>query len=161
MPKFYTSFDVPESRPEPECPLTKCGYIYDEVTESLVETETIPFYEEIQSHYESTRLSHKLEQFKRGNALALGVPRESFVDVSNVPTNLADVLNSRQKASQEFANLPKGIRDLFGDNFDNFTKSLQDGSYGDKLNEYARGFIKDTGNSLGKQSGQATNGGIN
>lgn len=159
MPKFYTSYNVPPSLAEPKCSKEKDELVYDEAQEKLVKTGTIPFYEEIQSHYESTRLDHKIEQFRRGNSVALGIPRESYVDVSNVPTNLADVLNSRQKAAKEFDNLPEGIRALFGGKFSEFTKSLENGSYDDKIGEYARSVIKDAGNTFVKPDGKGNEGG--
>lgn len=159
MPKFYTAYNVAPAIAEPPCPFEKDELVYDETQEKLVKTGTNPFYKEIQSHYESTRLDYKIEQFRRGNTLALGVPTECDVDVTNIPTNLAEVLISRQKAAEEFASLPEGIRELFGNKFANFVGSLEDGSYTDKLNEYARGVIKNTRDSLVDKSSTVDEGG--
>lgn len=158
MPKFYTAYDVPTPIIEPKCPKERKGFIYDSVNECLTETETIPFYEEIQSYYESTRLDHKIEQFRRGNTLALGVPGGEYLDVSNVPTNLAQVLSSRDKARQDFYKLPEGIRNIFGNDYEKFVDSLQDGSYESRLTEYAK-TISNTGNSGGQAPGSGNDGG--
>lgn len=158
-PKFYTAYNVAPSIAEPECLFEKDELVYDETQEKLVKTGTNPFYKEIQSHYESTRLDYKIEQFRRGNTLALGVPVECDVDVSNVPTNLAEVLSSRQKAAKEFAELPERIRNVFGNSFDVFSQSLADGSYEGKISEYARGVIKDTRDSLAQPGSSGNEGG--
>lgn len=158
MPKFYTAYNVPASCSEPPCPKERKGFIYDSVSECLTETETIPFYEEIQSYYESTRLDHKIEQFRRGNSLALGIPGGEYIDVSDVPTNLAQVLSSRDKARNDFYKLPEGIRNIFGNDYEQFVDSLQDGSYESKLTDYAKS-ISNPGDKGGQGTLAEPNGG--
>lgn len=136
--KFYSSFSPPPSLSEKKCPKTLQNYCYNSVTRVLEKTDIIPFYEEIQSHYESTKLSTKLTRYTMGDINALGFESGAFGDFSGQNTNLATVLNTNQIAKSEFDKLPQDIRRLFNFNFTDFIRSVEDGSYEQKLTDYAK-----------------------
>lgn len=139
--KFNTAYAPGSSLPEPEGLKVIPEYTLNESTGNLEKIGDIPFYDRIQSHYESTRLDYKLRQYQLGNTLALGVPSGTFGDFSGQPTNLAQVLNSKQNAQQQFEQLPAGIKQLFNGSYADFVASLEDGSYEAKLGEYAKSVI--------------------
>lgn len=135
--KFYSAYNYPVGKFESKCPKEVTDYQYDPSTDKIVECGKTPFYERIQSHADSCRLDRKIAQYQLGNTLALGVPGGSYGDFSNSPDDLAQVLEARDNAKQQFEQLPEAIRNIFGGSYSEFAKSLQDGSYSGKLQQYA------------------------
>lgn len=144
---FRTNFNHPVSLAEPKCPTERVELIYNSATNKIEKNGVSPFYERIQSYYESTRLDRKIEQFKRGNSLALGVPGGTYGDFCDVPNNLAQVLQARDTGRAEFDKLSPEIRKIFGDSYDEFASCLQDGSYQQRLVDFANAAIKAANNS--------------
>lgn len=136
--KFYSSYNVPPSKEENKCPKTLQNYVFNSVSRKLEKTDTIPFYEEIQSHYESTKLSTKLTRYTMGDITALGFESGSYVDVSGQNTNLATVLNTNEIAKTEFNKLPNDIKQLFGNNFAEFVRCVNDNTVEQKLINYVK-----------------------
>lgn len=126
--KFYSSYTRPPSKCHEPCPTEQTDYIKDQATGQLVECGKIPFYERIQSHHESTTLSYKLKRFALGDTTALGNLGGSFGDFTEVPADLRAVLDSRQKVQTDFNNLDSDIRAIFNDSFEEFEKSVREGT---------------------------------
>lgn len=144
--QFNTAYNHLSGKAEPECPKVIKDYIYNKELDCIEESGTTPFYERIQSYADSTRLDKKLEQFRLGNTLALGVPSGEYGDFSTQPSSLEEVLQARDNAKQQFESLPEGIRRLFSNSYSEFAKSLQDGTYSAKLQQYAIDELKKLGN---------------
>lgn len=158
---FNTSYCPGISIAEPACSFTRPALIFDQVAKKLINTGVEPYYERIQSHYESTKLSTKLEQYRRGNVTALGIPSDNgYIDISNAPDNLAEVLKAGTQLRDQFERLPDAVRELFGNNFGTFSTALQDGTYYTKLNEFAKSELakingSNSGESNGANSGES------
>lgn len=136
--KFYTSYSPPPSLSEPKCPEELQNYEYDKTERKLIKTDKIPFYKEIQSHYDATKLSSKLSRFAMGDFSALGYAGGSYSDVSGSTTNLAQILATKQIAETEFGKLPNDIKQLFNGNYSEFVRSIEDGTFEQRLVEYAK-----------------------
>lgn len=135
--KFATAYAPLPSVPEKECPQELQDYKYNKATRELEPTKKIEFYKEIQSHYESTKLSTKLQRYAMGDTAALGFPSGTFGDFADLPTNLATVLNAKQTAQESFSKLPSELRQLFNNDFTEFIRSVENGTYQQRLVEYA------------------------
>lgn len=155
--KFYSAYNYPESKAEPECPKVIDELQLNVATNKFEKVGTIPFYERIQSHADSCRLDRKIEQYRAGNTLALGVSGGQYGDFTNQPNDLAQVLQARNEAREQFGNLSPAIRAVFGDDYDEFTRSLQDGTYESKLASYAAGELAKIGNLAGAAKGSGDN----
>lgn len=160
-PKFFSSYNPPPSLSEVKCPLVLQDYIFDKSTHKLTKTDKIPFYEEIQSHYESTKLSDKLIRYTMGDITALGEPNDSYIDVSGLSTNLAQVLNTKQIAESEFNKLPSDIKQLFRGNYAEFVGSIEDGTFEKRLVDYAKSKSGTNGGDSGADGGAPENDGSN
>lgn len=147
--KFFSSYNPGLSEAEPECPKELQNYCYNELTCKLEKTDKIPFYKEIQSHYESTKLSTKLTAYSMGDFTALGFERGSFVDVSGQNTNLATILNTNEVAKGEFNKLPADVKQLFNFDYTEFVRSVESGSFEKRI----ANFIKSKSGTEGAKSG--------
>lgn len=75
-----------------------------------------------------------VERYKRGDISALQKVQGFYGDISDMPTCLNDVNAVVRNAQSTYHTLPKPVKDLFG-NYDNFIKSVSDGTYVEKLKE--------------------------
>lgn len=147
--KFNTAYAPPKPKAESKCPTELQDYLYNPTTNKLEKIGKIQFYEEIQSHYESTKLSDKLRRAAMGDIYALGTPSGAYIDTTNISTNLAEVLNAKQSAQRQFEQLPIELRELFGNDFTTFIRCIEDGSYQQKLIEFGRKKSAGTGTDTG------------
>lgn len=136
--KFRKNYEKSCSTAEPKCPQELQDYEYDKTSRKLVPTKKIEFYKEIQSYYESTRIDVKLKRFSMGDPGALGCPGGSYGDFTDLPSNLAEVLTFQQSAESSFSKLPADVRAIFNNNYAEFIASIEDGSYQQKLIDFAR-----------------------
>lgn len=158
MPKFYTAYNYPGGRSEPKCPRVIPEYGVD-ATDKIIITSQIDFYERIQSHADSCRLDRKIQQYTMGNSLALGVPGGQYGDFSAQPSDLAQVLNSKQEGQRAFEQLSDSIRGLFGNSYTAFAESLQNGTYQGIIEKYAAEQLAKLGAGAGVPANQITEGG--
>ena len=145
--KIHTWNDPAVPKSEPKCSKVLQDYVYDPKEHKLHKAGEIKIYEEIQSHYESTKLSDKLRRAALGDPFALGSPSGAYIDTTNIPTNLAEVLNQKQTAQRQFEQLPDELKQLFNGNFAEFVKCVEDGSYQQRLLDFARSKSGTDGNS--------------
>lgn len=137
--KFNTSYSPGPSKAEPKCPREVPDRILNKSTGKLEVVGTIPIYERIQSHHESSTISFKLKRFAMGDSVALGSPRDCDVDLCGVPSTLQDVLAVRKTIQDQFGELPADVRECFANNFESFYQAVIDGTAERKLSEYSRG----------------------
>lgn len=137
--KFYNAFSPPPSKAEVQCPFELQDYIYNSQTMKLEPTKKIPFYKEIQSHHESTKLSSKLTAYSMGDFTALGFESDSYYDISGQESNLANVLNTQQVAKKEFERLPDELKSIFNGDFSEFIKCINNNSLESRITSYLRG----------------------
>lgn len=135
--EFYAAYKYQQDRRSKKTYPKDVPELTLDLNDKIITTGTVPFYERIQSHADFCRLDRKIEQYRAGNTLALGVPGGEYGDFSNQPTDLAKVLNSKQEGQAAFEQLPESIRGIFGNSYSEFAKSLQDGSYQGRIEKYA------------------------
>lgn len=75
-------------------------------------------YDKIQSHSDSVDIHVILDRFRRGDIEALGdAQKASYLDISELPNNYAQLLNTVNACEQSFMTLPVEERAKFGHNF--------------------------------------------
>ena len=81
--------------------------------EVLVHGREINIYDEIQSHAESVDINVILDRYANGEILDLKMRDAMYADVTEMPTNLADVLRKNIAAQNYFNALPLEERAKF------------------------------------------------
>lgn len=99
----------------------------------LVETGEESLYEEIQSHADATNLNVIMRRYQNGEADVLKRIEGFYGDVSDMPTNLADMLNASMKAQQMFDGLTPDIKERFGQNYVEFMQTAGSKEWYEKL----------------------------
>lgn len=136
--KFNTSYSPGPSKVHVKCPKERPEKKLNESTNKIENVGIDPFYERIQSYADSCRLSTKLERYRRGDITALGTRSVQYLDTSNSPRSLQEVLQAGDKIGDSFKRLPDSIRGVFNNSVSEFVSAVKDGSYESKVLEYAK-----------------------
>ena len=91
---------------------------------TLVETGKENLYEFIQSHKDSVDIHKIMERFERGDVNALSKVQAVYADLSEMPTNYADMLNQVIAGEKMFNDLPIATKEKFGQNFNVWMSTL-------------------------------------
>lgn len=84
----------------------------------LEESGKEDIYDKIQSHAASVDIHVILDRFRRGDIEVLGdVQKASYLDISELPHNYAQLLNTVNACEQSFMTLPVEERAKYGHNF--------------------------------------------
>ena len=86
----------------------------------LEEKGTEDLYAYIQSFADSVDINVILARFANGDTEALSRAQGFYDDVTDFPTNMADALNSINKAEEMFKSLPLEVRQRFDCSFEQF-----------------------------------------
>lgn len=86
----------------------------------LKENGTKNIYSEIQSHKDACLIKNILKRYAEGDYDALNRAQTAYLDVSEMPKNMAEMFNLTIKAENDFNSLPVEIRAKFGHNFSNW-----------------------------------------
>lgn len=86
----------------------------------LEEKGTEDLYAYIQSFADSVDINVILARFANGDTEALSRAQGFYVDVTEFPSNMADALNSINKAEEMFKSLPLEVRQRFDCSFEQF-----------------------------------------
>lgn len=128
MPKFRSCYDkaavysVSGSAFEPVYSAS-----YDDTGVLVLElTGKRDVFQEIQSHAESVDINNILLRYSRGDVDVLSRVKGFFADVSDLPKNYRDVLNSVEKAKEFFYSLPVEEKQKFNNSYTEFLVSLDD-----------------------------------
>lgn len=81
-------------------------------------------YAEIQSHKQSTDLSFIITRYMNGDPAALSRAQGMFVDITQMPSNMHDIVNNMRAAEVAFLRLPPDIKEKFGNDFHRFLMTL-------------------------------------
>lgn len=81
-------------------------------------------YAEIQSHKDSTDLSFIITRYMNGDPAALSRAQGMFVDITQMPSNMHDIVNNMRAAEADFLRLPPDIKEKFGNDFHRFLMTL-------------------------------------
>lgn len=91
---------------------------------TLVQAGKHDLYAEIQSHADSVDIHKIIQRFKNGDISALNRRAASYMDVTDMPQNYAELLNTVIETRQYFDALDPEIRAKFGDDFGTFVESF-------------------------------------
>lgn len=91
---------------------------------SLVVSGKHDLYSEIQSHKDSVDIHVLLQRFKNGDIDALNRRSGAFIDVTDMPQNYAELLNTMIETRQYFDSLSPEIKGKFHDDFGEFVSSF-------------------------------------
>lgn len=103
----------------------------------LEETGETSLYDSIQSFADSVDINLIMSRYKNGEIDVLNRVQGFYGDVSNVPTNYADILNETLKAERLFMSLAPEVRERYNNSISQFmseigTKEGQEKLYGSK-----------------------------
>lgn len=90
-------------------------------------------YMEIQAHADSCDLNIIMQRYLRGEVDVLQQVQGYYGDVSNIPSNYAEILNETIRGESLFRSLAPDIRAKFGNSAEQFISALGDGSAWDIL----------------------------
>lgn len=92
----------------------------------LEEAGTADLYMEIQSHKDSVDIHVILDRFARGDVDALQRLQGNYMDITQMPTTYAELLNTVIQGETEFLNLPLEIREKFGHSYHRWIAGMDD-----------------------------------
>lgn len=81
-------------------------------------------YEYIQSFAESVDINNIVKRFQAGDVDALKKVQGFYFDTTELPDNMADLLNKLNYAESEFEKLPAEFKQKFGNDFSRFICSF-------------------------------------
>lgn len=81
-------------------------------------------YAEINSWADSVDINVLLARFANGDKNALIQRAADFIDITNIPTNIADMLNLVNDGKKFFDSLPIDVKKAFDNNFNKFITSV-------------------------------------
>lgn len=100
---------------------------------TILEKDPTNLYEKIQSYRESCDLRILLKKYENGDESALNQVVGDFVDVTDMPKNLAEVYAASMNAKSTFENLPLEVRKEYGHSPAAWFKAVSDGSFVEKF----------------------------
>lgn len=86
----------------------------------LEQTGTSNTYLEIQSHADSVDINVIMARFRAGETDVLQQIQSQYGDVSDMPTNYADIVNAQLKAEALFKSLSADVREKFNNSVEQF-----------------------------------------
>ncbi|UPW41772.1 internal scaffolding protein [Peromfec virus RodF7_13] len=113
MPEFYTAYKKPETKESPAG--NKEEPVYEiEIDETghkkIIETGKTNIYDMIQESLEQSKIENIVRRATEGDANALSVVNGSYIDVTDMPSTLAEAQQFVIKAKNEFDTLPLQVR---------------------------------------------------
>lgn len=81
-------------------------------------------YDEIQSYADSVDIHKIMQRYANGDMSALQARAAAFMDVTNIPTTMAEMLNTIMDGERFFTELPPDVRDQFNNNFYQFLTEI-------------------------------------
>lgn len=81
-------------------------------------------YAEIQSYKDSTDLSYIITRYMNGDPTALSRAQGMYVDITQMPSNMHDIINNMRAAEADFLRLPPDVKEKFGNDFHRFLMTL-------------------------------------
>ncbi len=134
--QIYSAFCPPSAQNEPKCPKTIKDYRLNHETGKLEEKGEKPFYDIIQSHADSCKLSNILKRAQLGDYSALNARPGNYLDISDAPSSLIEVFSRGEQARNKFDKLPSEIKELFGSDYGVFATAIADGSFTDIIKKH-------------------------
>lgn len=93
-------------------------------------------YDMIQASKDSTDIHAIINRVKLGDVSVLNVmPGTDDIDVSEIPNNINDAVQLQSSVMNQFASLDPKLRELFNNDFNEFSKAVSDNTYIDIINK--------------------------
>lgn len=86
----------------------------------LEQKGTTNTYLDIQAHADSCDINVIMARYRNGEIDVLQQIQASYGDVTNIPTNYADIMNAQIKAKDLFMSLAPEVREKFGNSVEQF-----------------------------------------
>lgn len=101
-------------------------------------------FEEIQLYADDTDINQIITRCikETGSIDILSADKSQYVDISESPSTLSDVLNIKNRVEAEFRRLPADVQALFNNNAVQYTQSRLDDTAFSIIDEYAQKIIK-------------------
>lgn len=110
----------------------------------LEEKGTEDLYAYIQSFADSVDINVILARFANGDTEALSRAQGFYADVTEFPSNMADALNSINKAEEIFKSLPLEVRQRFDCSFEQFLSQSGSEDWLEKMGMTSDSFESDS-----------------
>lgn len=98
-------------------------------------------YERIQADYDSTDINKLMMRFSLGDESAINVREGKYLDVTEMPTTLAEVFDRALQAEQLFVELPTDLKEMFNNSPSEFFSTYGSKEFEDKVNKYNDRFV--------------------
>ena len=139
MPKVYTQFDHPKTKPTPAGDRYLAVFqeeISKDGVKGLVCTGKKNVYDIIQEDKESTLIENILKATAMGDYSMLRMQDPVYIDATTFPKNLMECQNIVLKAKQEFENMPKEVRELFNNSPEAYVNEMGTKEFLEKMAPY-------------------------
>lgn len=113
---MYSLFNRPETKPVPTGTEFETEYNIEldrNGHKILIEAGKTNVYDLIQESYESTKIANIVQRATYGDPYVLQARNGQYIDITDMPTNLAEMQNLITKARNEFEKLPVEIKEKF------------------------------------------------
>lgn len=94
--------------------------ITDEGNLVLEEVGKTDLYKHIQLYKDECDINNIIKRYEAGDMTALQKAQGFFTDATNIPVDMADMLNKLNRAEMEFDKLPAHIKKMYGNDFTRF-----------------------------------------
>lgn len=101
----------------------------DDGTLSLHETGKEDLYEYIQSFAESCDINMIMRRYEQGDTDILQKVQGFYFDTTQVPDNMADLLNKLNYAESQFESMPASFKEKYGNDFGRFICTFDPGDF--------------------------------
>lgn len=120
---------MPPTIPVP--PMCGCDPVFEEIEKdgvtTLVKVGENPLNEFVQASLQDTLVYNILERYNKGDLSALDRKHGQFVDVTGMPTSLAEAQQALIDVDLNFSKLPLEVRNAFNNDPVDFVKGASDG----------------------------------
>lgn len=115
--------------------------ISDKGIKELVKTDRKEnVYDRIQADYDSTDINKLMIRFSLGDQSALDIRKGIYMDVTDMPSNYAELLQRYVEAENYFKTLPVDVKELFNNSVDQFFTEFGSKEFDSKIAEYNKKF---------------------
>ena len=90
-------------------------------------------YDRIQADYDSTDINKLMLRFSLGDTSAINVRSGQFIDVTQMPTTLAEMFDKAVQAEQLFNELPTDLKEMFNNSATEFFAQFDSKSFNEKI----------------------------
>lgn len=132
----YSRFDSPSDSGD-RYKIVYSSKFEDDGTLTLFESGKEDLYDYIQSFADSVDINNILARYEMGENDALNQVEGFFFDASEVPENMAELLNKLNAAEEGFNRLPTDFKEKYGNDFARFICTFDPSDFVSSVDEFA------------------------